>query len=47
MYASLAVKRTQMLPAIPVKMTRRMRSISRSVSRVVPKKPECLGFNTK
>ena len=25
-YASLAVNRTQMLPAIPVKMTRRMRS---------------------
>ena len=28
MYASLAVNSTQMLPAMPVKITRRMRSVS-------------------
>ena len=34
-YASLAVKSTQILPAIPVRITRRMRSVSNSVSIVV------------
>jgi hypothetical protein len=47
MYASLAVKSTQILPAMPVRMTRRGASASSSVSSVVSKNPECFGFRTK
>jgi hypothetical protein len=36
-----------MLPAIPVKMTRRMRSASSSVSSVVSKNPEGFSLRTK
>ena len=47
MYASLAVKSTQMLPAMPVRITRRTPKVSSKVSKVVSKNPECLGFSTK
>ena len=39
MYASLAVNSTQILPAMPVRITRRMRSVSSKVSRVVSRIP--------
>ena len=45
MYASLAVNSTQMLPAMPVRIIRRTRRVSSSVSSVVSKKLECFGFS--
>ena len=45
--ASLAVNSTQMLAAVPVRMTVLTPRYSSSVSRVVEKNPECFGFKTK